>query len=386
MDDEKDDTSKKPKGRRLTPSDCVASHSIHALDRVLTLSLTRSGLCWLDSDFQQQRLKAWQPLLTPPYIIGIFFLVGLVFCILGAIIITTTSNVTEIEQRYDDLPAAADGAEAASSCTFETAVGNATRSCFTINITSDMQPPVYVYYKLTNFYQNHRRYVKSRSDTELQGVSSPATATCDPLEKNDAGQTYYPCGLIAASTFNDTIGAQLCSASGHTCTPLSSNSSSDTTNPSWRKQGIAWPSDVENKFRYPSTPYDPAHYTNTSADGHPLPDVKDEDFIVWMRTSGLPTFKKLYRVIDNTTLHSGSVLVVSTSDAYRTEGYGGQKWIVLSKTSWMGGRNLFLGWAYVAVGIACVVVAVVFLVKQLVRPRKMGDLKALEASRKARAT
>ena len=339
-------------------------------------------LCRADSDFQQQRLKAWQPLLTPPYIIGIFFLVGIVFCIIGALIITTTSNVIEIQHRYDDLPAASEGA--AATCDYQKAT-NATRSCFLVNITDDMKPPIYVYYKLTNFYQNHRRYVKSRSDTELRGASSPTTATCDPLETNDEGKTYCPCGLIAASTFNDTITAQLCTGSGHTCTPLSSNRSNDTANPSWRKQGIAWPSDVANKFHYPSSPYDPAHYTNISVDGHPLPDVEDEDFIVWMRTSGLPTFKKLYRVIDDTPLPGGSVLVVATTDTYRTEGYGGQKWIVLSETSWMGGRNLFLGWAYVAVGIACVAVAVVFLVKQLVRPRKMGDLKALEVARKSRA-
>lgn len=329
-------------------------------------------------------MKAWQPLLTPPYIIGIFFLVGILFCIIGAVIITATSHVTEIQQRYDNLPAAADPTAAASSCDYDTAT-NATRSCFLVNITGDMKPPIYVYYKLTNFYQNHRRYVKSRSDTELAGASSPTTATCDPLETDETGKTYYPCGLIAASTFNDTITAQLCSASGHSCRALSSNNTADTANPAWRKQGIAWPSDIKNKFRYPSTPYDSAHYTNVSEDGHRLPDVEDEDFIVWMRTSGLPTFKKLYRVIDNVALDSGSVLVVSTTDTYRTEGYGGEKWIVLSETSWMGGRNIFLGWAYVAVGIACVVVAVVFLVKQLVRPRKLGDLKGLEATRAARA-
>ena len=332
-------------------------------------------------------MKAWQPLLTPPYIIGTFLLVGLIFCIIGAIIITTTSNVTEIELRYDNLPAPAEGA--AASCDFASSA-NATRGCFRINITSDMKPPIYVYYKLTNFYQNHRRYVKSRSDSELQGSSSPSTATCDPLETNSEGKTYYPCGLIAASTFNDTITAQSCSASGQTCQSLSSasnstNGTSDPANPSWRKQGIAWPSDVKNKFKSPSTPYDPARYTNVSADGHTLPAVTDEDFIVWMRTSGLPSFKKLYRVIGDVQLDGGSVLVVATSDSYRTEGYGGEKWVVLSETSWMGGRNMFLGWAYVAVGIACVVVATVFLVKQLVRPRKLGDLQALEAARKARA-
>ena len=32
-----------------------------------------------------------------------------------------------------------------------------------------MKAPVYVYYELDNFYQNHRRYVKSRSDSQLEG-------------------------------------------------------------------------------------------------------------------------------------------------------------------------------------------------------------------------
>lgn len=32
-----------------------------------------------------------------------------------------------------------------------------------------MKAPVYFYYKLENFYQNHRRYVKSRNDEQLAG-------------------------------------------------------------------------------------------------------------------------------------------------------------------------------------------------------------------------
>ena len=34
---------------------------------------------------------------------------------------------------------------------------------------SFLQAPVYIYYGLDNFYQNHRRYVKSRDDTQLLG-------------------------------------------------------------------------------------------------------------------------------------------------------------------------------------------------------------------------
>jgi hypothetical protein len=43
-----------------------------------------------------------------------------------------------------------------------------------------MEPPIYVYYQLKNFYQNHRRYVKSRSDDQLRGGES--VSGCTPLE------------------------------------------------------------------------------------------------------------------------------------------------------------------------------------------------------------
>jgi len=31
---------------------------------------------------------------------------------------------------------------------------------FAITLDKDMTAPIYIYYHLTNFYQNHRRYVK----------------------------------------------------------------------------------------------------------------------------------------------------------------------------------------------------------------------------------
>ncbi len=36
-------------------------------------------------------------------------------------------------------------------------------------IDQDVTGPVYVYYELKNFYQNHRRYVASRSSYQLNG-------------------------------------------------------------------------------------------------------------------------------------------------------------------------------------------------------------------------
>ena len=75
-----------------------------------------------------------------------------------------------------------------------------------------MTKPVYVYYQLDNFYQNHRRYVKSRSDAQLRGetVVSSDLEDCAPLtvitlEGETTARSLSPCGLIANSLFNDTI-------------------------------------------------------------------------------------------------------------------------------------------------------------------------------------
>lgn len=108
----------------------------------------------VDSAFQQQRLKAWQPLLTPKYVIGTFFLVGCIFVPVGIVVLHASNTVVEISQRYDDMSP-------------PTSV-NGTMRQVTLNITKDMDAPIYFYYQLTNFYQNHRRYVKSRSDEQLR--------------------------------------------------------------------------------------------------------------------------------------------------------------------------------------------------------------------------
>lgn len=42
-------------------------------------------------------------------------------------------------------------------------------------ISPPLQSNVFMYYGLSNFYQNHRRYVKSRDDSQLNGDRSALT-------------------------------------------------------------------------------------------------------------------------------------------------------------------------------------------------------------------
>ena len=74
-------------------------------------------------------------------------------------------------------------------------------------LPADFKHPVFVYYKLTNYYQNHRRYVQSLNADQLRGKAISASAlrnsNCKPLDAL-GDKPIYPCGLIANSVFNGT--------------------------------------------------------------------------------------------------------------------------------------------------------------------------------------
>lgn len=92
----------------------------------------------------------------------------------------------------------------------------------------------------------------------------------------------------------------------------------------------------------------------------------NEDFIVWMRTAALPTFRKLYRLIERKsnlqpTLQAGKYSLDITYN-YPVHSFDGRKRMILSTISWMGGKNPFLGIAYITVGSICFFLGVVLLI------------------------
>jgi hypothetical protein len=113
---------------------------------------------------------------------------------------SATPQVVEYRVQYDG--AGADASLAPCQLTPENPAG----SCnITFIVESDMRAPVYVYYELHNFYQNHRRYVQSRSDTQLDGTlytDASGVPDCDPLRTAPDGRVLDPCGLVANSYFN----------------------------------------------------------------------------------------------------------------------------------------------------------------------------------------
>lgn len=63
-----------------------------------------------------------------------------------------------------------------------------------------------MYYGLTNYHQNHRRYVKSRDDDQLLGrLDNTPSSDCVPFAYTDNDIPIAPCGAIANSLFNGKI-------------------------------------------------------------------------------------------------------------------------------------------------------------------------------------
>lgn len=88
--------------------------------------------------------------------------------------------------------------------------------------------------------------------------------------------------------------------------------------------------------------------------------MKNEHFIVWMRTAGLPNFRKLWGKIEENLIEG--TYYIDIENNYNVEDFSGTKAFVLSTTNMLGGRNYFLAVCYIVVGALCIVFAVIFFV------------------------
>lgn len=233
-----------------------------------------------------------------------------------------------------------------------------------------------------------------------RSVSQLDSGDCRPISSQD-GKPFYPCGLIANSVFNGgsaippgvpiPMGYQarltryarsrrLISDTFPSVQLLNPSGGQDSQTYNFTERGIAWGGIADN---YAATPgYDspsdvlpPPNWAERYPNGYiEFPNLhEDEHFQVWMRIAALPTFRKLWARNDNEVMQPGRYRIVANMN-YPVKQFGGTKSIVISTVSWVGGKQPFLGWAYVGAAVLCVVLAVAGLVRHLVKPRKLGDM------------
>ena len=287
---------------------------------------------WMER-LRRQEIWTWRPVPTVKFALIVYISIAIVFLPLGIALLVESSKLHEVATRYDDTP---ECALQGQNCTLA------------FEVTDDLTAPIYVYYRLTNFYQNHRLYFKSRNPDQLSGDDLDVSdiSSCEPITKvKDLGKIVLsldnrtieeeapanPCGLIAKSVFNDTYA--LISPSN---VPVVIDESD-----------IAWTSD-EDKFGRPSD-YKSLQWTN----------VESDHFKVWLRTAATSDFRKIWGKIEEN-LPKG-VYTLEIANNYDMSRWKGEKHFVLATTSRFGGKHYLLGGLFVAGAGFSLVIAVVFL-------------------------
>ena len=303
-----------------------------------------------ESKFRQQKLNAWRPFPTITSTLIIFVIFGLVFLALGIVIIIYSNDIIEVKKRYDD-----------ADCTTTEKDGEICTFSFEIN--EKMKQNVIVYYEIHNFFQNHRRYMKSRSNDQLEGEyisleDMKDREDCKPAITNEemgksislAGtelnkdDVAIPCGLIAKSYPEERFKLSL------------KNGEDDFTQISIDEKNIAWGPDKEKLFKNVKVKNEPDDYYKKIQ----WVNMEDEHFIVWMRPSLLPNFRKLYGRIHQD-LEKGTYQV-TVSKPLNVKEFNGEKYFVLSTVNVFGGKNWFLSIAYIAFGGLCLLLALLFVI------------------------
>lgn len=158
----------------------------------------------------RQELADLTPLESVKCIIIYNFITMTVFLLLGVLFLTNYDEKNYIEINY-------------TNCT---KIFEESEECeINFDVQKKIKGPVYIYYKLMNFYNNHIEYVKSKNFDQLRGEiisESRANKTCEDFSINKQLKDYQgvnsslngrilddykvldPCGKIARSLFNDS--------------------------------------------------------------------------------------------------------------------------------------------------------------------------------------
>lgn len=372
-----------------------------------------------DTDLKQQRLAASTPIGSPRVFLVTFYVVGVSLVLLGVAYLSM-ENVVYREQ-YDG-PGTPNSQQA---CKIE--VADDGRQCeVVIKVKKKMRPPVHVFYEIEGFHQNHRRYVKSLDWAQLNSRehldrSEAKAGNCELLYANGS-LILNPCGLIPNTLFNDVItlesfdmrekkiawysdikevykqpegfewkrdaslsiddacfedrsflsdvrcADETCRAYGinQDCMGYVCKGSYFDEFKCVQGERVVFRYDRVDKYAYPFKTFPQVI--------SPIVGVNNEHFAVWLRSAGLPHFRKLYgRIL--TTVDEDTDLVFTIENNWDVHAVGGKKYLVVGSLSPAnsGFEAEILGVAFVVVGCISLFFGLLFTAVHFFKPRKMGD-------------
>lgn len=292
-DDHETGLKNKPSGKYV--NDYLILYCLICCVQILFSSLN------VGSAFKQQKLPAWQPILTAGTVLPTFFLIGIAFIPIGFGLLLSSNQVKE--KVYDYTHCTNENGKLCSQVIGEN-INTPCKCVINFTLTEPFDRDVYIYYGLTNFYQNHRRYVRSRDDKQLLGkLSSTPSGDCEPYNfDEETKKVIVPCGAIANSMFNDSFTLSFKDRKRGVNNYYSLVKLENT--------GIAWATDKSSKFRNPPDMSLFSKYAHPPNWRQPINKLdpnnpnnnglNNEALMVWMRTAALPSFRKLYARINHT--------------------------------------------------------------------------------------
>ena len=182
--------------------------------------------------------------------------------------------------------------------------------------------------------------------TNAQTFGSGATSFSSGAALTD-GNTAFPCGTIARFYYMlrpEIRGFSISGPSGAV---------------SMTQSGIAWPSDI-------------GRHVNPSDLNQIGFDVTEETWLVWFRPAARSDFYKLNGIINSDLAPGTYTVTIDNSniiDNIEIDPTFGEKWFSLSKSNFVGNRDLFLGIAFLALGGGCLLLLIVFLSKWIAERR-----------------
>lgn len=253
----------------------------------------------------------------------------------------------------------------------------------------ELKGNIVMYYQIEPFYQNHRLYIFSRDQIQLNGnyrktsqlsLCAPLITVADaksifgeipswwqppPVDLGpDKDVSLHPCGLQAISVFNDTF------IPSYYDDKVVDDLYFDTS-----AEAIT----IENDrviFKNP----DPADIP-LNEDGKKLSyewlnrdifaeNIEDPKFINWMRLSVWPSTRKL---VGRFSGELALPLKIIIHNRFNVSQWDGEKSIVISKQPYFGSLTEMVSLPFWLLATATLLIVIIFTVKLEVKPRRIGD-------------